>query len=329
MKLVVFVLTFYSAITVDSCFGQRAITGRILDIETQKPIANVFVGIKGSTRASVTNSLGFFQLDVSPVDSLLIASHIGYVTAELTIPLEDKFVFRLTPKATILTTLDLSGFTADSKYEIKDEPERTPVPGTELPARFKGGEEGLFNYLGENLRLPADTSYEGSVKISFVVDKSGRTRQIMTEGDTLKGIGAQLSGLIANMPGWMPASQNGVGVDQRFQVTVKYSNQVFLVIEDVATFPGGIPVFYNYLAKNLEYPNQARRNKIEGKVFVEFVITRTGKIDQESVKVVKGLGYGLDEEAVRLIKGSPDWIAGSQRGKPVPQKMVLPVPFRL
>jgi protein TonB len=80
---------------------------------------------------------------------------------------------------------------------------------------------------------------------------------------------------------------------------------------------------------NLKYSPEARRKHIQGKVFVEFVITKTGKIDPQSVRAIKGLGYGLDEEAVRVIKRCPDWIPGTHRGEPVPQTMVMPLAFKL
>ena len=311
--------------------GQRTITGRVLDIETKKPISNVNLVIKGTTNGGVTNHLGFFQLELQNADTVLVCSHVAYEIADVSIPKQDKFLFHLTPSTTVLTTLDISGFTDDMKYEIKEEPPSDPSSILELPARFKGGEEAIFNYLGENLKLP-DSGYvnvHGVVKITFTVDKSGRTGKIATEGDTLNGVGTQLSRLIATMPEWIPAAQRGAPVDQRFQVSVKYSNEVFLVVEQAADFPGGMQEFVNYLDKNLMYPPFAREKGIEGKVFVEFVITKTGKIDPESVKAIKGLGYGLDDEAVRLVKGSPDWIPGAQRGQPVPQKMVFPVTFNL
>jgi protein TonB len=66
---------------------------------------------------------------------------------------------------------------------------------------------------------------------------------------------------------------------------------------------------------------------IEGKVFVEFVINRDGSVTE--VRAIKGIGAGCDEEAVRVIQNSPKWNPGKQRGKPVRQRMVLPVTFRL
>jgi protein TonB len=71
----------------------------------------------------------------------------------------------------------------------------------------------------------------------------------------------------------------------------------------------------------------ARRMRVEGKVFVEFVIGKDGQITD--VIVIKGIGAGCDEEAVRIIQSSPPWNPGRQRGKPVKQRMVLPIIFKL
>ena len=82
-----------------------------------------------------------------------------------------------------------------------------------------------------------------------------------------------------------------------------------------------------YVGDKLKYPAQARRMGIEGKVFVEFVVGKDGAI--QDVRAVKGIGAGCDEEAVRIIQGSPAWTPGKQRGKPVKQKMILPIIFKL
>jgi protein TonB len=104
-------------------------------------------------------------------------------------------------------------------------------------------------------------------------------------------------------------------------------NQIFLVVEETAAPTGGMPAFYEYVGKKLKYPAQARRMGIEGKVFVEFVIEKDGTITD--VKAIKGIGAGCDEEAVRVLQSAPKWKPGKQRGKPVRQRMVLPIAFRL
>lgn len=104
-------------------------------------------------------------------------------------------------------------------------------------------------------------------------------------------------------------------------------DEVFLVVEETAAPQGGMQAFYEFVAKKLKYPAQARRMNIEGKVFVEFVVNRDGSI--VDVKAIKGIGAGCDEEAVRVIQSAPAWKPGKQRGKPVRQRMVLPITFRL
>ena len=104
-------------------------------------------------------------------------------------------------------------------------------------------------------------------------------------------------------------------------------DQIFLVVEETAAPTGGMPAFYEYVGKKLKYPAQARRMGIEGKVFVEFVIERDGSITD--VKAIKGIGAGCDEEAVRVLQSAPKWKPGKQRGKPVRQRMVLPIAFKL
>ena len=104
-------------------------------------------------------------------------------------------------------------------------------------------------------------------------------------------------------------------------------NQIFLVVEETAAPIGGMPAFYEFVSKKLKYPAQARRMGVEGKVFVEFVIERDGSITD--VKAIKGIGAGCDEEAVRVLQTAPKWKPGKQRGKPVRQRMVLPIAFKL
>lgn len=104
-------------------------------------------------------------------------------------------------------------------------------------------------------------------------------------------------------------------------------DQIFLVVEETATPKGGMAAFYKFVADKMKYPAQARRMGIEGKVFVEFVINRDGSITD--VKAIKGIGAGCDEEAVRVVQSAPAWNPGKQRGKPVRQRYVVPIIFKL
>ncbi len=103
--------------------------------------------------------------------------------------------------------------------------------------------------------------------------------------------------------------------------------EVFLVVEEQPTPEGGMSAFYKFLADHIKYPEQARRVGISGRVFVEFVVDRDGRITQ--AHVVKGIGGGCDEEAIRVVKLSPPWKPGMQRGRAVKVRMTVPVYFKL
>lgn len=105
------------------------------------------------------------------------------------------------------------------------------------------------------------------------------------------------------------------------------ADEIFQIVEEPATPPGGLQAFYAYVAKKMKYPSQARRMGIEGKVFVQFVVDKDGTLTD--VKAVKGIGAGCDEEAVRVIKGAPKWSPPKQRGQPVKQRIILPITFKL
>jgi len=104
-------------------------------------------------------------------------------------------------------------------------------------------------------------------------------------------------------------------------------DEVFSIVEDQPEFPGGMAAFYKYVGDNMKYPAQARRMGIEGRVFVQFVVEKDGSITE--VKAVKGIGAGCDEEAERVLRASPKFKPGKQRGRPVKVRMVLPIQFKL
>lgn len=99
------------------------------------------------------------------------------------------------------------------------------------------------------------------------------------------------------------------------------------IIEEQPAPVGGMSAFKQFLKKNLKYPNQARRMGIEGKVFVQFIVDRDGSLND--IKVLKGIGVGCDEEAVRVLKKHPKWSPGKQRGRPVKVRIVIPIFFKL
>jgi periplasmic protein TonB len=100
-----------------------------------------------------------------------------------------------------------------------------------------------------------------------------------------------------------------------------------LVISEVKPeFPGGDKELYKFLMKNLSYPNAAVRANVEGKVYVKFVVEKDGSIG--NLQILKSVGFGCDEEALRVLKSMPSWSPGKQNGKAVRVYYTMPIVFK-
>jgi protein TonB len=104
-------------------------------------------------------------------------------------------------------------------------------------------------------------------------------------------------------------------------------NEPFTIVEEMPSFPGGQEALMKYIAKEMKYPEEAVENQIQGAVFVTFVVEVDGRISD--LKVLRGIRYGCDEEALRVVKGMPKWTPGKQRGKEVRVQYNLPIRFKL
>ena len=104
--------------------------------------------------------------------------------------------------------------------------------------------------------------------------------------------------------------------------------EVFFVVEDMPTFQGqSSDAFRVYIQRNLKYPIIAQENGVSGRVFVQFDISAAGAI--ENVIVVRGVDPSLDKEAIRVVKSSPKWTPGKQRGRAVKVRFTFPIVFQL
>ena len=101
----------------------------------------------------------------------------------------------------------------------------------------------------------------------------------------------------------------------------------FVSIEKQPQFPGGLQSFYQYLSRNIKYPKEDVKNKVQGKVFMSFVVEKDGRLTD--IHVVRGVSPQIDDEAVRVISASPKWHPGIQFGVPVRVKYNINVNFKL
>lgn len=104
-------------------------------------------------------------------------------------------------------------------------------------------------------------------------------------------------------------------------------DEPLLLSEVMPEFEGGMKQMYKWLGKNLRYPNAAAKAGVQGKVVLTFVVEKSGQIT--GVKILKGIGFGCDEEASRVLEAMPKWKPGLQNGRPVRVRYTLPLNFKL
>lgn len=222
----------------------------------------------------------------------------------------------------------------------------------------------LLTFSNCNTPSAKQTDGNGTVKVSAVVvdDVAPIVGAAVVIKNTTSGSITDLDGEFAleapadgtlriSMPGFQPKEiavkdvkdgmkirleidPNGMKADDaQSQLSVEKVNddvvegQIFTVVEEQPSFPGGLPALFKYLAAEVKYPVIAQENGIQGRVVTSFVVDKEGNIKQ--VKVERGVDPALDAEALRVVKAMPKWIPGKQKGEVVAVRYILPVQFKL
>lgn len=268
------------------------------------------------------------------------------------------------PLFLLLSSLSLASFTAQAqKRKMPPKPSATQVyDSVAQPAVPVGGTEKYGQFLANHQKYPTSAmqkGIQGTVKVSFIVEKTGTVNEVGVLESISPELDAEAIRLIKSGPKWTPAKHRNQVVRQRVVVPVSFvmspgsevvagragkerpittsaadiaasahPNRPGVLAPDRPTQPvGGTQVFFDWIEKNQKYPLQARQRKIEGKVMVEFIVQTDGRLTD--MRVIKKMGSGLDDEALRLIRTAPKWEPAIYQGKPIKQKMILPVLFQL
>ena len=104
-------------------------------------------------------------------------------------------------------------------------------------------------------------------------------------------------------------------------------NDVYQIVQEMPKFPGGDKELFQFVADHIKYPEEAKKADTEGRVYVGFIVEPDGSLSD--FKVLRGIGHGCDEEALRVVKSMPKWQPGMHRGKAVRVQYLVPVNFRL
>ena len=115
--------------------------------------------------------------------------------------------------------------------------------------------------------------------------------------------------------------------DEIIEIEEEDDDEFFMVVENMPEFPGGDLGLMKFIQKNVKYPAIAKEYNITGKVYVSFIVDKTGQVT--NVKIVRGVDKNLDAEALRVVKSLPKYKPGKQRGKPVRVMFTIPINFTL
>ncbi len=227
--------------------------------------------------------------------------------------------------------------------------------GAEEMPSFAEGEIDLEEYIQANLQYPSlakVTNVEGTVYVKFVVLKDGSIHGVrIVKGvfPITAGLNKEAIRIVESMPKWIPASDEGIPVAVYCHLPIRFSldsllnkpesvdsshlelkEGVVYETEVMPEFPGGQSELFNFLAKHMRYPPEARRAGIGGTVYVGYVVMEDGSIN--NIRIKRGLPYGgetIEAEALRVIELMPDWKPGIQDGEPVRVAFTIPLRFKL
>lgn len=196
-----------------------------------------------------------------------------------------------------------------------------PAQGEKMLSRIKIIPDELFNAAAAKVETPqfkivADHKVKPPVVQKPELPGSTPGNEAGTgkgEGNTLPGAGS----------GGETGTKEGEGKEpiiETPQAPVRFA-------EVMPSFPGGVDEMRDYLTRNLHYPENAMRMGVEGKVMISFVVNTNGEITE--IRVHRSMGFGCDDEAVRVVSGMPRWTPGKQNGKLIPVQLLLPIHFKL
>lgn len=167
--------------------------------------------------------------------------------------------------------------------------------------------------------LPPEPKADEEVKIEEPPPKIEETEKAVISKKTVEG--EDVVATFAPPPPPPPEITKPAGLGKAVE------EEIFTAVEQNPEYPGGTSAMYRFIGENLKYPSAAQRANVSGKVFVKFVVEKDGSIGD--VQILKGIGFGCDEEAARVIKQMPKWKPGRQNGRDVRVYYIIPINFTL
>ena len=211
----------------------------------------------------------------------------------------------------------------------------------EIYAQYINGDNAFDEYLklkSENIKGLNDIPEEKIFILNFRIDKTGKVTKI-TILSVLKPNEQEIIHSVFNdIPDFTPATVENIPVESELKLQFVLSKErikqfsekpsdVYMSVNQMPIFPGGLTGIRNFLSMNIKYPSEALERRITGKVYVNFVIDEEGKVG--NIKILKGVHFSLDEEAIRVVGLMPKWEPGRMDGKPVKVAYTVPISFNM
>ncbi len=241
-------------------------------------------------------------------------------------------------KLMILALLGCAMFINSANAQNKDQKVYDFVSVQKQPA-YPGGIAKFYEYIKKEIKYPEvakKNKTQGRVFLSFVVEKDGKLTDIVVLRGLSPETNAEAIRLFKQSPKWSPAMQNGKPVRVKYNMAINFdlakagdTKTASLQQPNTKTpeYPGGMINLYRYLAKNVKYPEAARKNNVQGKVMLSFNVEEDGSLS--NITVIKSLSKETDEEAIRVMKSSPRWNPGHDKGVPIRTEYVMNINFSL
>jgi TonB family protein len=293
----------------------KAVKGSVVQ-QDGKPLQGATIIVSGTTLGASTDAKGFFSLDNVPDDGSLVVSYVGFKS--------------LVVKPVFTTEMTIRMMRDTVKFSNLTTAPPPPPPAPEIGVVIRNSEnpqatppliviDGVISAYDISILDPNAIQSMNVLKNEFAEKKYGeKGKNGVIEITTKKVYSTSTGEKIQDV------KVTGYTGDQK----VSKSTGVFTVTEEMPEFPGGgREGMTAWIYSNIKYPGEAVKKKITGKVYVDFMVSSTGKV--KDVVVSKPVHPLLDAEAKRVISNMPDWKPGSQAGKPVDVQMQVPVEFKL
>ncbi len=195
--------------------------------------------------------------------------------------------------------------------------------GIDVKPEYPGGIQEFYKFIVKNYKTPLSKEFlGGKVFVSFVVEKDGSVANIKVLRDIGFDTGKEAIRVLELCPKWTPGMQNGKNVRCSYALPIALGSYVFKAseVDKKPEFEGGMQNFYEFVRKNYKMPEI---EGLKGTVYITLIVEKDGSLSK--IKILRDIGYGTGEEALRVLKICPNWVPAQHKGQKVRCSYSLPM----